>query len=221
MSEIITPIPYKRPTSECHGLTPYRVWPIFILSFIRLFSISIFERAFLNYIYFYQNVSESILGYINSAPSVAYILGPIVGQIITSKLGVRNSLILSCLITPIIIFAQMVYFDPIYLILIRIISGIQLGIYWPNCYNLLSKWQSVSNEKKATRNFKLFNISWNVGFISGLFFGYFLAFTLTEYFTMFLSWFLSFLLILFSFFIKKDIDLKSISANNKKENFLN
>ncbi|MFX1528409.1 MAG: MFS transporter [Promethearchaeota archaeon] len=213
MSEFSPPIPFKTPATECNAIISYRAWPIFLLSFIRLFSISIFERAFLNYIYFYQNVSESIFGYINSAPAVAYILGPIVGQLITYKFGVRNSIILSCITTPVILVTQMIYFDPIYLIFIRIISGIQLGIYWPNCYNLLSKWQSVSNEKKSTKNFRTFNFSWNIGFITGLLFGYFWAFSLNEYFTMFLAWMLSFFLIPFAFFIKKDTDLKSSDQN--------
>ncbi|MGB5913205.1 MAG: hypothetical protein WBH31_18600 [Promethearchaeia archaeon] len=73
MSEVTPPIRYE-PPKKSRGLIQYRTWPIFVLSFLRLFFISIFERAFLNYIYFYRDLSESMLGYINSAPSIAYIL---------------------------------------------------------------------------------------------------------------------------------------------------
>jgi len=156
-----------------------------------------------------------MLGYINSAPSIAYILGPIVGHLITSKLGVRNSIILSCITTPIIVGAQMIFFNPLYLISIRFISGILLGFYWPNCYNLLSRWQSVSNEKKSNKNFKQFNYSWNIGFISGLLFGYLWAYSLNEYITMIIAWILSFLLIPFSLLIKKDVDLNSLNGNTE------
>lgn len=92
----------------------YRVWPIFLLSFMRLFYVSIFERAFLNYIYFYVNISENTLGFINSATSVAYIIGPIFGQFVTKKLGLRNSILISATSTPILIAAQMIYFEPLY-----------------------------------------------------------------------------------------------------------
>jgi MFS family permease len=130
-----TPLFQSKKATKCDNTTAYRTWPILLLSFTRLFFISIFERAFLNY-------------------------------------GIRNSIILSSISTPILMGAQMLYFDPLYLISIRILSGISLGVYWPNCYNLLSRWQSVSNDKKSNRNFKQFNFSWNLGFISGLLCGY-------------------------------------------------
>jgi MFS family permease len=110
--------------------------------------------------------------------------------------------------------AQMLYFDPLYLISIRILSGISLGVYWPNCYNLLSRWQSVSNDKKSNRNFKQFNFSWNLGFISGLLCGYLWALTLNEYITMTIALFLSFLLVPFSLFLKKDLDLNHLGEES-------
>jgi len=139
-----TPFFQSEKATKFDSLIAYRTWPIFLLSFIRLFFISIFERAFLNYLYFSVDINESTLGIISSATAVAYIIGPLVGQFITLKLGIRNSIILSSISTPILMGAQMFYFDPLYLISIRILSGISLGIYWPNCYNLLSRWQSVS-----------------------------------------------------------------------------
>ena len=141
-------------TDACENQFPYRAWPIFVLSFCRLFFISIFERAFQNYIYFYQDVSESMLGLISSAPLIAYIFGPILGHFITKKLGIRVSIILSAISTPILVGAQMLYFDPFYLIFIRVIGGLLLGVFWPNCYNLLSRWQSVSSDAKSNKNFR-------------------------------------------------------------------
>jgi len=205
-----TPFFQSEKATKCDSLKGYRTWPIFLLSFIRLFSISIFERAFLNYLYFFVDINESTLGFISSATAVAYIIGPLVGQFITLKLGIRNSIILSSISTSILMGAQMLYFDPLYLIFIRILSGISLGVYWPNCYNLLSRWQSVSNNEKSNRNFKQFNFSWNLGFILGLLFGYFSAFMLNEYITMTIALFLSFLLLPFSLFLKKDSELNHL-----------
>ncbi|MFX1411426.1 MAG: hypothetical protein ACFFA6_13830, partial [Promethearchaeota archaeon] len=49
----------------------YRAWPIFTLSFIRLFYVAIFERALSNYLYFVIDISESTLGFISSAGAIA------------------------------------------------------------------------------------------------------------------------------------------------------
>jgi len=203
-----TPLFQSEKATNCDSLIAYRTWPIFILSFMRLFFISIFERAFLNYLYFSVDINESTLGFISSATAAAYIIGPLIGQMVTSKIGIRNSVILSSISTPILIGAQMLYFDPLYLISIRILSGISLGIYWPNCYNL--RWQSVSNDEKSNRNFKQFNFSWNLGFILGLLCGYLWALTLNEYITMTIAFFLSFLLLPFSLFLKKDSELNHL-----------
>ena len=154
-----------------------------------------------------------MLGIISSAPLIAYIFGPILGHLITKKLGIRNSIILSAITTPILIGAQMICFDPFYLIFIRVINGLLLGVFWPNCYNLLSKWQSVSSDDKSNKNFRHFNFSWNLGFISGLLVGYFWAFSLDEYFAMTFAFIISFSLPLFSLFLKKESELNHVDRN--------
>jgi len=208
-------------SDRCDNLISYRAWPIFMISFCRLFFISIFERAFQNYIFSYKNVSVSMLGIISSAPLIAYIFAPILGHLITKKLGIRNSIVLSAISTPILVGAQMIYFDPVYLIIIRVINGLLLGVFWPNCYNLLSKWQSVSSDAKSNKNFRNFNFSWNIGFISGLLVGFFWAFALDEYFAMTFAFIISFTLPFFSLFLKKESELnhvdESISYKNDED----
>jgi len=213
-------------SDRCDNLISYRAWPIFMISFCRLFFISIFERAFQNYIFSYKNVSVSMLGIISSAPLIAYIFAPILGHLITKKLGIRNSIVLSAISTPILIGAQMIYFDPVYLIIIRVINGLLLGVFWPNCYNLLSKWQSVSSDAKSNKNFRNFNFSWNLGFISGLLVGFFWAFALDEYFAMIFAFIISFTLPFFSLFLKKESEFNHVDEslldkndeNNPKRN---
>ena len=80
----------------------YRAWPLFWLAFIRLFYVSIFERALSNYLYFVVDISESTLGIISSAGAIAYIFAPILGQFITSKIGIRKALIFSSILTPLL-----------------------------------------------------------------------------------------------------------------------
>jgi len=208
-----TPSFHSGEVGKCDNLFSYRVWPIFMLAFCRLFFLSIFERAFQNYIYFYQDVSESMLGIISSAPALAYIFGPILGHLITKKLGIRNSIIISAFGTPILVGVQMIYFEPIYLIFIRVINGLLIGMFWPNCYNLLSRWQSVSSDVKSNKNFRHFNFSWNLGFISGLLVGYFWAFSLDEYFAMTFAFVISFSLPFFSLFLKKGSELDHVDRN--------
>ncbi|MHA1476657.1 MAG: MFS transporter, partial [Promethearchaeota archaeon] len=111
----------------------YRAWPIFWLAFVRLIYVSIFERALSNYLYFDLDISESTLGIISSAGAIAYIFAPILGQWITSRIGIRKALILSCMITPFLTGAQIIYFEPWFLILCRVFLGLAIGLYWPNC----------------------------------------------------------------------------------------
>ena len=183
---------------------PYRAWPIFWLGFIRLIYVSIFERALSNYLYFIVDISESTLGIITSAGAIAYIFAPILGQLITLKIGIRKALILSCILTPLLTGAQIIYFEPWFLILCRVLLGLAIGLYWPNCMNLLSKWQKISSSEKAKKNFRNFNFSWNSGFIIGLLIGYVWSFSWNDYSAMIFSWSLSFLLIPISLFINKD-----------------
>ncbi|MBY9012609.1 MAG: MFS transporter [Candidatus Lokiarchaeota archaeon] len=182
----------------------YRAWPIFWLAFMRLFYVSIFERALSNYLYFVVDISESTLGFISSVGAIAYIFAPILGQLITSKIGIRKALIFTSIITPLLTGLQIIFFEPWFLIICRVSLGLVMGLYWPNCMNLLSRWQKLSSRERAKRNFRNFNFSWNFGFIIGLLFGYIWAFFINDYISLIISWGLSFLLIPISFFINKD-----------------
>jgi MFS family permease len=184
----------------------YSAWPIFLLAFVRLFYVSIFERALANYLLYDIGIRESTLGFISSAGAITYIFAPMVGQIITKRyLGIRNALILSSFLTPVLTGLQILFPQAWFLIICRVLLGLTLGFFWPNCLNLLSKWQNVSSAKVSKKNFAFFNLSWNIGFISGLLVGFFWAFSWGDFIPMIISFFLSFLLIPVSFFIKKEL----------------
>lgn len=181
-----------------------RAWPLFVISFFRVFYASIFDRALLNYLYFSIGISESILGNISSASAIAYIFAPLIGQQITKKTGIRNGLIISAVLTPLLTYAHTIFFEAWYLIIIRVMLGLVIGLFWPNCFNLLSNWQKVSDTHRTKKFFNYFNFSWNLGFIGGLLIGYLWAFVWSDYLAMIISFFISFLLIPFSFFLQKD-----------------
>ena len=187
-----------------------RAWPLFALSFIRVFYASIFDRALLNYLYFNIGISESILGNISSASAIAYIFAPLLGQHITKKTGIRNALIITSVLAPLLTYTQTIFFEAWFLIIIRVILGLSIGLFWPNSFNLLSNWQKVSDAHRTKKYFNYFNFSWNLGFIGGLLTGYLWAFVWSDYLAMIISFFISFLLIPFSFFLQKvpKIDLR-------------
>ena len=146
-----------------------------------------------------------MLGFISAAGALTYIIAPIVGQILTTKfLGVRKALIINSILTPILTGVQILYPEPLFLIIIRILAGLNMGLFWPNCLSLLSKWQRVSSIEKSKKNFTVFNFSWNFGFIFGLLVGFSWALFIGDYLAMIISWSLSILLIPVSFFLKKD-----------------
>ncbi len=148
---------------------------------------------------------ESTLGFISSAGALSYIVAPILGQLITKKyLGVRNALIVSSILTPILTGGQILFPIPWFLITCRISLGLTMGLVWPNLLNLLSKLQKISSVERSNKNFAIFNISWNMGLILGLPVGFLWAISWNDYSAMILSWTLSFLLIPISFFINKE-----------------
>ena len=201
----------KPQLSQQEASVSYRTWPVFLLAFIRLFYVSIFERALYNYLYYDIGIRESTLGFISSAGAITYIFAPILGQLLTDRfLGIRNALILTSFLTPLLTGLQIIYPEAWFLIICRVSLGLTLGLFWPNCLNLLSKWAKVSTAEKSKKNFGLFNLSWNSGFISGLIIGFLWAFAWSDFLAMIISWTLSFLLIPVSFFIIKDKN-KSIS----------
>jgi len=200
-----TPLSQGKNSTDKDPSVGYRAWPIFVLSFVRLFYISIFERALSNYLLWGVNIRESTLGFISSAGALSYIVAPILGQLLTRKfLGVRNALILSSILTPFLTGAQILYPTPWFLITCRVSLGLTMGLFWPNCLNLLSKWQKNSSIEKSNKTFTIFNFSWNLGFIFGLPVGFLWAISWNDYSAMVSSWLLSFLLIPLSFFINKE-----------------
>jgi len=188
----------------------YRTWPLFMISFIRLFYVSIFERALANYLYFVVNINESTLGAISASAAIAYIFAPLLGQQITKKIGIRNALIISAIATPLLTGAQLIFFEPWYLISCKVIFGLVLGLNWPNCFNLLNRWQKVSTPERSKKNLNFFNLSWNLGFIGGLLTGYLWAFIWDDFIAMIISFSLSFLLIPFVLFIKEPKSVEKI-----------
>ncbi|MFW9824412.1 MAG: hypothetical protein ACFFE4_15820, partial [Candidatus Thorarchaeota archaeon] len=109
----------------------YRTWPVFMLSFIRLFYVSIFERALSNYLYLIIGIRPSTLGLISAAGALTYIVAPIFGQFITSKyLGIRKALILNSILTPFLTIVQVFYPEAWFLILCRILGGLNMGLFW-------------------------------------------------------------------------------------------
>ncbi|MFX0008287.1 MAG: MFS transporter [Promethearchaeota archaeon] len=184
----------------------YRTWPVFLLAFVRLFYIAIFERALSNYLLFEIGIESSVLGFISSTGAITYIFAPMLGQLITNKfLGIRNALILTSISTPIFTGLQIVYPEAWFLIICRVLLGLTLGFFWPNLLNLLSIWQRLGTAEKSKKNFSFYNLSWNAGFIIGLIVGFFWALIWSDFFAMIISWLLSFLLIPVSFFIKREI----------------
>ena len=184
-----------------------------MISFIRLFYVSIFERALANYLYFAVNINESTLGAISASGAIAYIFAPLLGQQITKKIGIRNALIISAIATPLLTGAQLIFFEPWYLISCKVILGLVLGLNWPNCFNLLNRWEKVSTPERTKKNLNFFNLSWNFGFIGGLLTGYLWAFVWDDFIAMIISFSISFLLIPFVLFLKEPKIIENVNPH--------
>ncbi|MCP4760695.1 MAG: MFS transporter [archaeon] len=143
-----------------------KTWPTFAVAFFRTFAMSIYSLAFQYYLV-QKGIDPSLVGTIISALPIAYIFGPFLGSIITKKIGVRQAIILSGCVQFFTIGIQLIFFEPIVLLVARAIEGLAMGLFWPNLFYIISIWQKQLSREQSEKNLRYFNFSWNGGLILG------------------------------------------------------
>lgn len=150
---------------------PYRTWPVYTIAFMKTFYQSLFSLALPNYLIYNDIMDPDMLGVVMSMTALFYIVTPFIGQLVAEKIGYRNTIILSLLLSVISYTTQVIWMNTSILISMQLLEGLSLGLFWPNIMMQISIWQDISTESQNDRNFKQFNRSWNygllIGFISG------------------------------------------------------
>jgi len=155
----------------------YRFWPIYAVAFTRTFSYAIYGLALPNYLVYFKHVSADLLGIILSVINFTFIFGPLLAMLVTKRLGLKNTVIISSIGSFILVMMQIVFFDPVILIILRGLDGISTGFCWPNLQMEVSNWQRAGPPAFTNKYFQNYGLSWNSGILLGDIVGFFIVFS--------------------------------------------
>ena len=153
----------------------YRTWPLYLIVCLKTLCQGLFFTDTANTEIYTINMDPELIGVISASTALAYIITPFFGQFIAKKIGKRQAIILSLLLTSISYTTQVMFFDPTVLVVMQLVEGLSLGLFWPNVMMEISMWQKISTKEQSDQNFKNFNISWNLGLLGGFVIGFFLV----------------------------------------------
>ncbi len=159
-------------TLQQPGNRSFRFWPIFSMSFLRTFFFSIYSLALPNYLIYEKDITPSLVGLIGSISAIANIVGPLVGRKLTNSWGIKNTIILSTVLSFLSIITSIFFVIPWVLLVVRALDGFVNGFFWPNAINLVSTWEKRYETTSSIDFLRRFNNSWNFGLIGGYIFGY-------------------------------------------------
>ncbi|NMC07699.1 MAG: MFS transporter [Candidatus Lokiarchaeota archaeon] len=183
-------IPQPPAIMEHAGSRRYRFWAVYAAAFTRTLSYSIYGVALPNYLIYFLHVPPELLGVIISVYATAYIAGPLVALPITRRIGARNGTMLSVAGSILLVGCQLIFLDPVILVVLRGIDGFLLGFFWPNLQMEVSSWQRAIPEKGDGQFFQAYGMSWNTGIILGNIGGMFIVVlgAGNEYLALVIAW---------------------------------
>ncbi len=170
----------------------YRCWPIYSAAFTRTFSYTIYSLALPNYLIYFNHFPADLLGLVISIYAITYIAGPVVALPVTRIIGAKNGAVLSVIGSLFLVFFQLVFTDPLPLIVLRALDGFILGFFWPNLQMEVSNWQAAVPERASGSFFQAYGMSWNLGILLGNITGYFIVLFGhgNEFLALVISWFM-------------------------------
>ncbi|MHA1562226.1 MAG: MFS transporter [Promethearchaeota archaeon] len=195
----------------------YRTWPLYLIVSLKTLCQALFFSALPNYLIYTINMDPELIGLISASTALAYIITPFLGQFIAKKIGKRQAIILSLLLTSISYITQIIFFDPVILIIMQLIEGISLGLFWPNVMMEISMWQKISTKEQSDQNFKNFNMSWNMGLLGGFVIGFFLViFWESDFIALIVACVMIFCLIPLGFLLEREDKIIQIEKQPNK-----
>ena len=117
-------------------------------------------------------MDSELIGLISASTALAYIITPFIGLLIANQIGKKKAIILSLFLSSISYISQVIFFDPINLVIMQLIEGLSLGLFWPNAMMEISMWQKISTKEQSDENYCHFNSSWNLGILGGYIIGF-------------------------------------------------
>ncbi|MEJ2276464.1 MAG: MFS transporter [Candidatus Lokiarchaeota archaeon] len=161
----------------------YRIYPLLLLGFFRVANIGMINLTIP--IFFFQlGYSPGLIGIISASLNFVYIFSPLLFKNLPERIGNKASLVI-CL--GAITFFQLFYQftnNPYIFILLRLLEGLMLGLFWPVLNSSLSILTSLEKNKEGSKQNDLmgnklirkYSLSWNLGSVASFLIGSFLLF---------------------------------------------
>lgn len=200
----------------------HRVYPIFILAFLRVYIASASEYAILIH-FSLININTEIIGIIVSIRSFAYLFSPLLFKNVPERIGHKMCLLISIGGFLFIYFMLQIFLNPLWCFFLLFLDGILLGLFWPV---LISSVSFISNHPEIQKNdvikdklFKNYGLSQSIGGIISLLLGSILLYIFSD---IILVLYMCFILAVISFIIvlrfqePQKYEKSSIILNRKK-----
>ncbi len=206
------------PLSSQGSQVPYKTTPVYLLAFLKTLYQAIYGLALPNFLIYNDVMDADMIGVVTSMGALAYIVTPFIGQLVSKKIGYKNSLIISLFLSAISYTTQIIFFTPTIFITMQLLEGLAIGFFWPNIMRQISIWQKYSTEEQNNLNFKRFNKSWNFGLLSGFIIGFILVREFNnDYIALVSAVIMAFILIPIGFFVDSEKKLQSCLPNYSPE----
>ncbi|MBD3196141.1 MAG: MFS transporter [Candidatus Lokiarchaeota archaeon] len=161
----------------------YRFFPIPILGFFRVAN-AVGIGLVIPLYYLNLGYTPDLIGLLSSAMTITYIFSTILFNKIAKKWNYKISLIISSVAMFLIQLTFQFDLDPYFFLIMRLIEGIFLGLFWPvlsASISLLTSIESVENDETLkNRIMRTYTFSWNSGGIFGFLVGTILLFVISD-----------------------------------------
>ncbi|MFX0178843.1 MAG: MFS transporter [Candidatus Hodarchaeota archaeon] len=166
----------------------YRVFPILFLAFMRV-ALGVAISLAIPLYYLDIKLETGTIGVITSGTAMSYLVSPLIFKNLYKKIGVKLTLILSCIGFLIIQIILQFTLEPLTVYILLILDGIVLGSFWPvlmTAVSTISKLDEyVQNNLLKDRLMKRYSLAWNFGGIFSFVLGTIVLFFIENILLMF------------------------------------
>ncbi len=148
----------------------YRLFPLFILAFLRV--ASTFSIALALPLYYHRKLDPGLIGFLTAATALSYLFSPYLFRNAYKKIGIKKSLLIATggmVLAQIGLQFSLEFWIPTFLLLFY--DGVSLGLFWPiitSAYTLILSHDGIrDNDKEKDKLSRNLGFSWNSGGIFG------------------------------------------------------
>jgi len=202
----------------------YRILPIFILAFLRVFLAVSIGLAIPLY-YSSINLNPEIIGLILSSNALSYLFSPFLFKKIPDRIGHKHCLIISAGGFLIIYLIFQFLLTPFWSFLLLFIDGILLAFFWPvlaGALSTISNYDEIhENDSIKNKLLKNYSFSWNVGGLFAFLFGTILLLMISDLLIIFnIAFFFALSSFIIVFFFEEPMKRKETPLDNTESSHL-